>query len=149
MTKNTSKITKNQFILLYYIYLQVLSNFQKSHILRGKNLQKSRIFRLFCFYMKIQGNSADEKVIFYVGKASNSREFLSNSTDFSSKFPDFLENIAFLETDFQLKFNFFQKSGLKKGKIQLKICNILRGKKRLKVINYVEEGLFNVEFGLF
>ena len=42
-----------------------------------------------------------------------------------------------------------EKIALKTGKIQLEICNILRGKKRAKVINYVGEGIFNVEFGLF
>ena len=46
-------------------------------------------------------------------------------------------------------FNFRSKKARKKGKIQFKICNILRGKNRPKVIMDVEEGIFNVEFGLF
>ena len=74
---------------------------------------------------------------------------MANSRDFSLKKPDFWEIRAHFEAVFQMIFNFRSKKARKKGKIQLKICNILRGKKRAKVINYVEEGIFNVEFGLF
>ena len=48
-----------------------------------------------------------------------------------------------------MNFNFEAKIALKTGKIQLEIFNILRGKNMPKVIMDVEEGIFNVEFGLF
>ena len=114
-----------------------------------KKRQKSAISNTSCFYKKKQGYSAGKKVIFYVGKSLKMPVFWANSRDFSLNILDFLESHSFLELIFQLKFNFFQKIRSKKGKIQPKICNILRGKKRPKVINYVEEGIFNVEFGLF
>lgn len=99
--------------------------------------------------MKKQQLSSSEKVIFYVGERLKSSEFLANSRDFSLKKLDFLEKQAFFEAVFQTNFNFEAKIALKTGKIQLEICNILRGKNRPKVIMDVEEGIFNVEFGLF
>lgn len=99
--------------------------------------------------MKKQSPLPYKKVIFYVGERKKSSKFLANSRDFSLKKPDFWEIRAHFEAVFQMIFNFRSKKARKKGKIQLKICNILRGKKRAKVINYVEEGIFNVEFGLF
>ena len=99
--------------------------------------------------MKKQEIYSSEKVIFYVGERLKSSEFLANSRDYSLKKPDFWETRAHFEAVFQMIFNFRSKKARKKGKIQFKICNILRGKKRAKVINYVEEGIFNVEFGLF
>ena len=41
------------------------------------------------------------------------------------------------------------KNNLKNSLKLSKFCNILRGKFKPKVINYVEEDIFNVEFGLF
>lgn len=84
-----------------------------------------------------------------MGERLKSSEFLANSRDFSLKKLDFLEKQAFFEAVFQMIFNFRSKKARKKGKIQLKICNILRGRNMPKVIMDVEEGIFNVEFGLF
>lgn len=114
-----------------------------------KKRQKSAISNTSCFYKKKQGNFTGKKVIFYVGKSLKMPVFWANSRDFLLKILDFLESHSILEPIFQLKFNFFYKIKSKMGKIQPKICNILRGKKQPKVINYVEEGIFNVEFGLF
>ena len=84
-----------------------------------------------------------------MGARLKSSEFLANPRDFSLKKLDFLEKQAFFEAVFQTNFNFEAKIALKTGKIQLEICNILRGKNMPKVIMDVEEGIFNVEFGLF
>ena len=99
--------------------------------------------------MKKQSPLPYKKVIFYVGERLKSSEFLANSRDFSLKKLDFLEKQAFFEAVFQTNFNFEAKIALKTGKIQLEICNILRGRNMPKVIMDVEEGIFNVEFGLF
>ena len=152
-SRSDISVAVNKFRLLVDRTI-ILCHFQPKKVIfyvenTFKNHEKLGLFGLFCFYKKKQENSAVEKVIFYVGDSSNLGEFLSNSRDFSLKKLDFLENHAILKPIFQLKFIFFPKSGQKKGKIQLKICNILRGKKQPKVINYVEEGIFNVEFGLF